>query len=106
MKSGDGSAGPANRVPSFWDRMEQLIASSEVVVERARGTPHPRFPEMIYPLDYGYLAGTSSGDGNDLDLWVGSRAKRDLDAIVCTVDLAKSDAEVKLLLGCTEEEKE
>jgi len=60
---------------------------------------------MVYPLDYGYLAGTSAGDGDGIDVWRGSLAESQLDAIVCTVDLVKRDVEIKLLLGCTAEEQ-
>lgn len=92
--------------PTFWQRLDELIASASIVIERPCGTAHPRYPAMIYPLDYGYLAGTTSTDGQPLDVWVGSLPARQLDAIVCTVDLAKKDTEIKLLLGCTELEKQ
>ena len=92
--------------PTFWDRLDQLVASTRVIIERPKGTAHPRFPHMIFPLDYGCLAGTSGGDGNALDVWIGSLPDRRLDAVICTVDLAKCDAEVKLLLGCTDAEKQ
>ena len=60
---------------------------------------------MIYPLDYGYLKGISGGDGHELDVWRGTAIEAKLDTIVCTVDLLKKDVEIKLLVGCTEEEK-
>jgi len=60
---------------------------------------------MIYPLDYGYLEGTSGGDGNEVDVWLGSVVAGKLDAVVCTVDMLKRDVEIKLLVGCTPEEK-
>ena len=60
---------------------------------------------MVYPLDYGYIKDIASSDGNELDFWQGSLPERNLDAVACTVDLLKKDVEVKLLLGCTEEEK-
>jgi len=82
-----------------------LLQSAELVIDRPQGSSHPRYPSMVYPLDYGYLKGTSSGDGNELDIWRGTGTKAKLDAIVCTVDLLKRDVEVKLLVGCTEEEK-
>ena len=37
---------------------------------------------------------------------VGDRLNQKTDAIICTVDLTKKDSEIKLLIGCTEEEKE
>ncbi|HET6419823.1 MAG TPA: hypothetical protein VFG19_06695 [Geobacteraceae bacterium] len=45
------------------------------------------------------------GDGNEVDVWRGSNSEARLDAVLCTVDILKRDAEVKLLLGCTEREK-
>ena len=53
----------------------------------------------------GYLKNTSSMDGSGIDVWLGSGTKR-VDAIMCIIDLMKRDSEIKLLIGCTEEEKE
>ena len=38
-------------------------------------------------------------------MWRGSLPEGRLDAVVCTVDVQKRDAEIKLLLGCTAAEK-
>lgn len=91
---------------AFWQALENLVAQSEIVIDRPKGSAHPRYPEMIYPLDYGYLANTESMDGDGIDVWLGSDETRKIDAIVCTVDLVKRDSEIKLLIGCTEEEKQ
>jgi inorganic pyrophosphatase len=91
---------------SFWTHLETLVSSSEFMIERPRGSRHPRHPAIVYPLDYGYLKGTSGGDGAAIDVWRGSLSAGHLDAVVCTVDLEKRDAEVKLLLGCTPTEKQ
>ena len=40
-----------------------------------------------------------------IDVWRGSLPEGRLDAVVCTVDVRKRDAEIKLLLGCTAAEK-
>ena len=90
---------------AFWHMLEELIRTSEIVIDRPKGTAHPRYPEMIYPLDYGYLKDSASMDGQGIDVWVGSGEKR-IDAVICTVDLLKRDSEIKLLIGCTEEEKQ
>ncbi|MDY4140658.1 MAG: inorganic pyrophosphatase [Eubacteriales bacterium] len=82
------------------------MASSRVVIDRPKGTAHPRYPDMIYPLDYGYLQDTTAMDGGGIDVWVGSDPARGLDAVMVTVDLVKRDSEIKLLIGCTEEEKQ
>ena len=88
----------------FWDALDQLVRDSEIVIDRPKGKPHPEHPEYIYPLDYGYLKNTTSVDGEGIDVWVGTGEKK-IDAIMCTVDLLKKDSEIKILIGCTEEEK-
>ena len=90
----------------FWQRLDALLERCEIVIDRPRGSRHPRCPEIVYALDYGYLQGTSSNDGEGIEVWLGSDAEQRLDAVICTVDLDKGDAEMKLMVGCTEQEKE
>lgn len=89
---------------AFWKALDELVDSSRIVIDRPKGSAHPRYPDFIYKLDYGFLKGTSSMDGGGIDVWVGSGEKR-VDAVMCIVDLVKKDSEIKLLIGCTEEEK-
>ena len=89
----------------FWAALDELFATSRIVIDRVKGSAHPRFPHLIYPLDYGYLENTASMDGGGIDVWLGSREEKTIDAIVCTVDRMKRDSEIKLLVGCTQEEK-
>ena len=88
----------------FWNALDELVSNSEIVIDRPRGSAHPRFPNFIYKVDYGYLKDTASMDGAGIDVWVGSGDKK-IDAIMCIVDLMKRDSEIKILVGCTEEEK-
>ncbi len=92
--------------PDFWKALDTLLAQSQIEIDRFRGTAHPGYPNFMYPLDYGYLKDTASMDGGGIDVWLGSDEARTLDAIMCIVDLAKRDSEIKLLIGCTEEEKQ
>ena len=89
----------------FWKAVDELVRGGTIAIDRPKGSRHPRFPEIIYPLDYGYLEETSSMDGGGIDLWRGSRPEKIVDAIIVTVDLMKRDSEIKLLIGLTEEEK-
>jgi len=91
--------------PSFWKLLDSLVQSAKLIVDRPKGSVHPRYPAIVYPFDYGYLEGTSAGDGAGIDVWRGSLPDARLAAIVCTVDVVKRDVEIKLLLGCTAEEK-
>jgi len=88
----------------FWNAVDELVNNSEIVIDRPKGTAHPKYPNLIYEVDYGYLKNTASMDGAGIDVWVGTAEKK-VDAIICTVDLMKKDSEIKILIGCTEEEK-
>ena len=90
----------------FWDALDALLQQSKVVIDRPKGTAHPRYPNVRYLANYGYLAGTASMDGGGIDLWRGSAGSGQVDAVICTVDLMKRDSEIKLLIGCTKEETE
>ena len=89
----------------FWTAIDKLIADSKIVIDRPKGTSHPKYPDFIYHLDYGYLENTSSSDGSGIDVWLGS-GERKADAVMCIIDLTKKDSEIKLLIGCTQQEKE
>lgn len=88
----------------FWQRLDGLVAQCELVIDRPVGSAHPRYPDFIYPYDYGYLAGTQAMDQGGLDAWRGSLPGKMVSAVICTVDLVKKDAELKILVGCTIEE--
>lgn len=90
----------------FWNSIDKLIAESEIVIDRPKGSAHPRYPDFLYKIDYGYLKNTTSMDGGGIDLWLGTKRDQTVDAIICIIDLIKRDSEIKILIGCTEEEKE
>ena len=88
----------------FWEAVDALVSSGKIVIDRPKGSFHPRFPSIKYEVDYGYIENTSSMDGGGIDVWLGSLSDKQVNAIICTVDLMKKDSEIKLLIGCTEEE--
>jgi inorganic pyrophosphatase len=85
---------------AFWDAVDVLVDSSKIVIDRPKGTHHPKFPSLVYPLDYGYLENTTSMDGHGIDVWRGSTGLQLVEAVICTIDLRKRDSEIKLLIGC------
>ena len=89
----------------FWSRLGSFVSRGAVVVDRPRGSRHPRIPGLIYPLDYGYVKGLRSGDGEGVDVWVGSLKRQVITGLVCTVDAGKRDTEVKILFACTRAEQ-
>ena len=90
---------------AFWEALVTLVKSSRLVIDRPKGAHHPRFPEIVYPVDYGYLENTTSMDGHGIDVWRGTKKSQKIDAVIITVDLSKNDSEIKILIGCTSEEK-
>jgi len=91
---------------TFFETIDQMVVESEVVIDRSAGSVHPRFADYIYPFDYGYLAGTTSGDGAGIDCWVGSAGGRRVSGVIVVVDPIKKDSEIKILLGCTDSDME
>ncbi len=88
----------------FWLAIDKIVTDGKIVIDRPKGTTHPRFPHIKYTVDYGYIENTASMDGGGIDIWRGSLTNNKVNAIICTVDLMKKDSEIKILIGCTEEE--
>ena len=91
--------------------MSQLLITNSIIIDRPKGSPHPRYPTVIYPLDYGYLENTTSSDGGGIDVWLGTlntvmnkESAKTLTGILCTFDTLKRDAEIKLLIECSTED--
>src|SRR5690349_3318836 len=64
------------------------------------------FWSRTYSLDCGYLEGTQAADGGGIDVRVGSLPGNRVTAVICTIDLTKRDAEIKILIGCTMDESQ
>ena len=86
-----------------WEGWEALIRRNGITIDRPHGTRHPAHPSIIYPMDYGYVNGTSATDGEDLDVFRGT-AGTGLAGAILSVDHRKGDREFKLLFDCSPEE--
>lgn len=42
----------------------------EITVNRPIGATHPKHPEIIYPINYGYIAGVFAEDGEEVDVYI------------------------------------
>ena len=42
----------------------------KVIIDRPIGSLHPKFPHIKYEVNYGFIPGTISGDGEALDAYV------------------------------------
>lgn len=95
---------PRMDAPEYWATLERLVADCPLKLDRPKGSHHSRYPELVYPLDYGYLEGSTSVDGGGIDVWHGTADGSGIAGIVLTVDLHKRDAEIKILLDTSEAE--
>ena len=88
----------------IFETFDALLSSSEIVLDRPKGTAHPRYSDFVYPFNYGFLQGTHSGDGDGIDIWLGSMKEKRVTGVIVCVDLVKRDSECKVLIACTHEE--
>lgn len=84
----------------FWQKIDSLSLSTNLVINQVKGSRHPQYLNMVYPVDYGYLA-----DVETIKVYKGSDKRLTVDAVMIVADILKRDLEVKLLWGCTAEEE-
>ncbi|MCK5199462.1 MAG: hypothetical protein KAR21_13980 [Spirochaetales bacterium] len=88
----------------YWESLNKLVQRHKIIIDRRKGNAHPKYPEIIYPVDYGYLDKTTAIDGNGIDIFVGSLDSNIIQGIICTVDSLKNDTEIKIMYNCSENE--
>ena len=94
-----------NKDQLFWQNLQDLVNLSQIIIDRPKGSCHPNFPDAPpYPLDYGFLNGTASADGEGIDCFCGSLKGKIVVGVLCTVDIMKKDSEMKILIDCTDSE--
>lgn len=42
----------------------------KVIIDRPLGSRHPNYPDLIYPVNYGYLPNFIGGDGEEQDAYL------------------------------------
>ena len=88
----------------FWQKLDTLLLSSSCAIDCPKGSTHKKYPNLIYPVDYGVLKDTFGADQSPINVFKGSEKTYRVDAIVISADILKKDCVVKLLIGCTKEE--
>ena len=49
------------------DVLEKIV---RVSIDRPLGSTHPKYPDLVYPLNYGYIEGIPGGDGEPQDAYI------------------------------------
>jgi len=91
---------------TYWDILDEFIKSNNLVLDRKKGETHPKYKNMTYPVDYGFIANTKSMDEAGIDIFVGRENKKKINGIICIADRIKNDSEIKIIYGCNENEIE
>ena len=86
----------------FWQKLDTLYLSGDIVIDKPKGSTHPKYSNLVYPVNYGYL---KADDMEVIKVYKGSRSVMQVDAITVCVDILAKDIDIKLLIGCTEEEE-
>ena len=71
------------------------------IIDRPIGSRHPRYPEMIYPVNYGYVSGVFGGDGEEQDVYVlgATRPLKEFEGTVIAVYHRTNDKEDKWIVS-------
>ncbi|MCR5373489.1 MAG: Inorganic pyrophosphatase [Solobacterium sp.] len=88
----------------FWQKVDTLFLLGRVNIEKHKGDTHPIYANMIYPVDYGHLNETLSITDKGLSVYVGTRRPATVTSLIVAVDILEKSMDVKMLVGCTEEE--
>ena len=88
----------------FWQKIDTLYLSSNLVISRHKGETHPNFKNLIYPVEYGHLKDTLGTNMEGLSVYVGSESKTTINGIVVAADILIKSVDIKILVGCNEEE--
>jgi inorganic pyrophosphatase len=73
----------------------------DVVVDRPKGSKHPKYPETIYPINYGFIPNTISGDGMEIDAYIIGEEKslKTFHGQVIAIIHRNDDVEIKLVVA-------
>lgn len=70
-----------------------------VTVDRPLGSRHPKHPDMIYPVNYGYIEGVFAPDGEEQDVYIigVNEPIEKFEGVVIAVIHRRDDVEDKLV---------
>jgi inorganic pyrophosphatase len=55
---------------SIYANKKYIGRKVHVVMDRKIGSTHPKHPNIVYPINYGYIPGLLGGDGEEQDVYI------------------------------------
>lgn len=90
----------------FWQKVDTLFLSGNLDLTKKKGDVHPEFKNMVYPTDYGHLGEVKSAGELGISIYAGSGNRRQVTALIIAADILTKELDVKMLIGCNDEETE
>ncbi len=90
----------------FWQKIDTLYFSNRLVIARGKGSTHPMYHNLIYPVEYGYLEDTQNKESEGIAVYKGTMSDYMVTTLVVAADILKKEIDVKLLVGCSPQEEE
>ena len=47
-----------------------MYKTVKITVDRPKGVCHPQYPDLYYPVNYGYIDGVKAPDGEEQDVYI------------------------------------
>ena len=93
--------GAAHRTEHARDALALLGRAVPVATDRPLGSTHPRWPDLVYPINYGHVPDTVASDGEEIDAYVFgvTRRLRAFEGVCVAVVERLDDVECKLVVA-------
>lgn len=89
---------------NFWNYLTLLFNKSNIIIDSKKGEFN-EYLNIFCPVDFGYLK-NDWDEEDQIDIFIGSKPNQAIvESIICTVSFKKKFSDIKILYGCTTEEK-
>ena len=72
-----------------------------ILIDRPIGSTHPKYKDMIYPINYGFIPNVWSEDGEELDVYLlgVNKPQKEFTGKIIGIVYRKDDVEDKLVMA-------
>lgn len=89
----------------FWQKLDTLVMSNVIEIEKKAGESHDELKSLIYPVDLGQISDTLGIGNHTLEIYRGKKLSgKGIQAIAVSCNILDKTVEVKLIVDCDEEE--